>query len=214
MMDGCACCATALPAKSVNTAPQTAATLLGELNNLFAKIVTFKHADERRRRVINTVSYCFPVFQFAFVQPATRQRIPFRCVLLVVGYDKALHLDVTPNECRHASGARRHVFRLVVVVGDHAAQGDTTEQCHVPDRGFQDFTTNIFEVDIDAFREGSTDGRMNTVDRLVVKRLIETEPIFQPCDFFVRASTTNNSTTGVARNLPDHGTDRACRCRN
>ena len=126
--------------------------------------------NECRWRILYSLGYRFPIFQFALGNPACRLACEFAASLRVVTDDKAPDRQAPADNGHHAARSGLQLF--IVVVGNHSAQRNTAILPHVPYRGLENLATDVFKTDIDAVRTGCGNARGNGFAGLVVGYLL------------------------------------------
>src|SRR6516164_4061339 len=120
-----------------------------ELDKLFTEVLTFQHANERSRRVLNTLGNCLPVFELSGRDPSAQFRESGRPDIQAIRYDKSLHQDAIRQDGLKVIQAVRP---YLVVLRNEPAQRDARERIEQRNYRFEDLAADIFEVDIDSAR--------------------------------------------------------------
>src|SRR6266536_1617343 len=130
-----------------------------------AEVVAREEAEESLGGVLDAVHDCLFALDASRLEPAADLGQELGVESEVVGNDEALHQRPVADQGEEV--ARAGVWRVEVVLRDHAAERNTGEGIEKPQHGVQDRAAHVLEVDVDALGTGLPE-RVEDVGRFLV----------------------------------------------
>src|SRR5260370_31010796 len=185
-----------------------------DAHQLLAEIGALQQSHERSGRAVQTLRDEFAMPDLALAHPSRHVLEKIRMPRGEIADDKAS--DIQPF-CQYRPHHRRGPFRrsclAVVVMRDQAAHRHARERIEQREYRFEHLTSDILEIDVDAFRAGFLQLRRE-IGLAMIEAIIEAELFFHIIAFVLAAREPDGTRALDPGDLADRRADRAGRHRN
>lgn len=169
-----------------------------------SKVVSTEDIQQSLGSIVDALSDVIGVDEASFLEPGSDLLLVLLIVLWTkfVADDEASHGDAALEEVELIDGELGLLGWWEVVLGDGAADNETTHDLHVLESPLRSWATNVVVVDVDSVGSNRFD-ELGCVGGLVVEGVGEFQGILEVGDLLVRSSGTNNGETFVKGDLAD-----------
>src|SRR4051812_7784862 len=176
----------------------------GKSDKLLAEVLALEQADERPRRILQSLGDGLAVLDLAGDHPARQIGKRLRPELQAVGDDEALDLDAVGQDRLkglHAVGFGGVVLR------DQSADRNARKGVHATQRRVENLAADVLEIAVDAVRRSGLELIVQRAG-LVVDASVEAELLHHVIAFLSAAGDAHRAAALDLRDLADHAADR------
>src|SRR5262245_13583090 len=179
---------------------------ISHLDYQFTLVRPFEEFIHRARGFLQTFDDVHAVFEFAFHIPLDQFGDGFLGLGQVIEHDEALHFRAAGQDVDQI--VRTGDGRRGVILRDHSADADPRALVEHGQRGVEDFSADVVEVDVYAIRTGPLQPLANVLG-LVIDRGVEAQIVHDPFAFLVASGDADDAAALDLADLADDRADRA-----